>query len=35
MKFINSIGDKAKDTLLQSIAALLEKNPQSNLPKIV
>ena len=35
MKFINSIGDKAKNTLLKSIASLIEKNPQSNLPKII
>ena len=32
---MNSLGDKARDTLLQSIAALLEKNPKNNLPKIV
>lgn len=33
MKFINSIGDKAKDTLLQSIAALLEKIHKVIFPK--
>ena len=35
MKFMNSLGDKARDTLLGSIAALIEKDPKSNLPKIV
>lgn len=35
MNFINSIGNKAKNTLLQSIASLLEKDPQKNLPKIM
>lgn len=35
MNFINSIGNKAKTTLLQSIAALLEKDPQNNVMKII
>lgn len=35
MNFINSIGNKAKTTLLQSIAALLEKNPTNNVAKII
>lgn len=35
MKFISSIEDKAKDTILLSIANLLEKNPKNNLPKII
>lgn len=35
MKFISSLEDKTKHTLLKSIASLLEKNPQGNLPKII
>lgn len=35
MNFMNSINNKAKDTLLQSIAALLDKDPKKNLPKII
>lgn len=35
MNFINSIGNKAKITLLQSIATLLEKDPQNNFAKII
>lgn len=35
MNFINSIGNKAKTTLLQSIASLLEKDPQNNVAKII
>lgn len=35
MNFISSLGDKTKNTLLKSIASLLEKNPQENLTKII
>ncbi len=35
MNFVNSITDRTKNALLKSIASLLEKNPQTNLPKVL